>query len=129
MRTTRTRRPRDRRHVAPPALCGGRPCQCDDGKDDDGDGLTDGFDPECTGPYDDDERTSPPGSPNKRGKCRDCFWDDNAGGGDDDCSYAAACLQGQAASAGSCSCDVTDTCIDTCLDRTPNGCDCFGCCT
>src|SRR6185295_5270500 len=71
----------------PTALCDGRPCQCDDGQDDDNDGLTDGFDPECTGPYDDDESSFATGSPNKHGKCRDCFWDDNAGGGDDNCSY------------------------------------------
>jgi hypothetical protein len=112
----------------PPALCDDHTCQCDDGNDDDGDDLVDGFDPECTGPYDDDETSFRTGAPNSRGKCRDCFWDDNAGGGRDDCRYAAACLQGEAVSSGNCSCEVSAACVDTCLDRTPNGCDCFGCC-
>jgi hypothetical protein len=112
-----------------PAMCGDRLCHCDDGQDDDDDGLVDGLDPECTGPYDDDESSFATGSPNKHGKCRDCFWDDNAGGGDDQCSYAAACFQGPAASVGgACSCDVTDACVESCASRTPNGCDCFGCC-
>jgi hypothetical protein len=111
-----------------PALCDDHTCMCDNGKDDDDDGLTDGFDPECTGPYDDQENSFATGAPNSRGKCRDCFWDDNAGGGRDDCRYAAACLLGQAAGPGNCSCNVDDACLDSCLDRTPNGCDCFGCC-
>src|SRR5690606_21808212 len=25
-------------------------------------------------------------------------------------------------------CTPSGTCVDTCLQRTPNGCDCFGCC-
>jgi hypothetical protein len=29
---------------------------------------------------------------------------------------------------GSTDCAVSDTCIDHCAERTPNGCDCFGCC-
>ncbi len=31
--------------------------------DNDGDGLVDGFDPECTGPFDDDEATFATGIP------------------------------------------------------------------
>jgi hypothetical protein len=26
-------------------------------------------------------------------------------------------------------CDVSAACVDFCRPRTPNGCDCFGCCT
>src|SRR5688572_6561790 len=37
-------------------LCGGD-CVCDNGLDDDEDGLIDGLDPECTGPFDNDEGT------------------------------------------------------------------------
>jgi hypothetical protein len=111
----------------PAALCDDHVCLCDNGKDDDGDGFTDGFDPECTGPFDDNETSFATGAPISHGKCRDCFWDDNAGH-DDGCSYAAACLQGEAAGAGNCSCNVSDACIDRCLNHTPNGCDCFGCC-
>src|SRR5260221_8786085 len=37
--------------------------QCSDGKDNDGDGLIDGFDPECTGPWDNDESPFATGIP------------------------------------------------------------------
>ena len=47
----------------PTALCNGTPCRCDNGKDDDGDGLVDGLDPECTGPYDNDESSFATGAP------------------------------------------------------------------
>jgi hypothetical protein len=113
-----------------PAMCGDHVCQCDDGKDNDGDGLIDGLDPECTGPWDDDEATFATGLPTKtNGKCRDCFWDDNPGRGTEGCAYANACLRGLAPTTGACSCQVSQRCKDTCLGRTPNGCDCFGCCT
>ena len=94
-----------------PALCGDHACACDDGKDNDGDALIDGLNPECTGPLDDDESTFATGQPNKGGgKCRDCFWDSNAGSGDDGCNYANACLQGLAPGPGDkCTCDVSDT--------------------
>src|SRR5688500_10744812 len=36
-------------------LCGDAGCVCSNGLDDDDDGAADGLDPECTGPYDDDE--------------------------------------------------------------------------
>jgi hypothetical protein len=103
--------------------------QCDDGIDNDGDGLIDGLDPECTGPFDNDESTFGTGLPNREGgKCRDCFWDNNNGPGDDGCYYANACLEGTSVKSGSCSCDVSAQCHDTCSPLTPNGCDCFGCC-
>jgi hypothetical protein len=94
------------------------------------DGLPDGLDPECTGAFDDDEDSFATGLANKSGGCRDCYWDDNAGTGDDGCRYPAECLRGTAPNGnGTCSsCDVTQGCIDACLGRTPNGCDCFGCC-
>jgi hypothetical protein len=114
----------------PSALCGKRPCACDDGLDNDQDGLIDGLDPECTGSYDDDEASFATGQPKKQGECRDCFWDDNAGGKDDGCRYPAECLSGTTPkNNGSCSsCDVSQACQDFCQARTPNGCDCFGCC-
>jgi hypothetical protein len=114
-----------------PAQCGGRPCACDDGQDQDGDTLVDGFDPECTGAYDDDEGTFATGLPGGSvDACRDCFWDANAGRGDDECGYPRACLFGQTpTAAGGCSsCEVGASCIDNCGALTPNGCDCFGCC-
>src|SRR3569833_3508623 len=37
--------------------------QCSNCKDDDGDGLIDGFDPQCTGPFDNDEGSFATGIP------------------------------------------------------------------
>jgi hypothetical protein len=113
----------------PSARCGKRACACDDGLDNDQDGLTDGLDPECTGSFDDDEASFAIGKPNKQGQCRDCFWDDNAGN-DEGCRYPAECLSGGVPkNNGNCSsCQVSAQCIDACRGRTPNGCDCFGCC-
>ena len=45
------------------SLCGGSGCACSDGKDNDGDGLIDGMDPECTGPLDNDEGSFATGIP------------------------------------------------------------------
>lgn len=112
------------------ARCDGRLCACDDGVSNDDDGLIDGFDPECIGPFDDDETVFSPGGPTRLGACRDCFWDDNPGSGDDGCRYPKECLEGKAApKKGACgTCEVTLPCVTSCLTRTPNGCDCFGCC-
>jgi hypothetical protein len=114
----------------PSALCGKRACACDDGIDNDMDGLIDGLDPECTGSFDDDEASFGIGKSNKQTKCRDCFWDDNVGPGDDGCRYPEECLNGATpVGAGNCSsCTVSQACDDRCGSRTPNGCDCFGCC-
>jgi hypothetical protein len=103
---------------------------CSDGKDNDGDGLTDGFDPECTGPADNDEGTFATGIPgdNRDPKWQDCFFDGNSGAGDDDCRYATGCLTGDLP-ADDKDCKLTDACIKFCAPLTPNGCDCFGCCT
>jgi hypothetical protein len=115
----------------PRAICrGGRPCQCDNGIDEDVDGLVDGLDPECTGPFDDDESSFATGLPGGTDSlCRDCFWDSNAGFGDDRCAYHADCLLGQTPTAGGdCTCEPSEQCVMNCRTRTPNGCDCFGCC-
>jgi len=111
-------------------LCGNRACACDDGADDDGDGLVDGLDPECSGAFDDDEASFATGSMVDTKGCRDCFWDGNSGAGDDTCRYPAACLRGEEPTGGgNCrSCEVSPSCSDHCAARTPNGCDCFGCC-
>jgi hypothetical protein len=112
-------------------LCGDSACACDDGVDSDGDGLIDLHDPECTGPYDDDEGTFATGIPgDNKDDCQDCFFDGNSGHGDDGCQYATECLLGgnPMGSSGCKNCDVADECYDFCRPRTPNGCDCFGCC-
>jgi hypothetical protein len=103
---------------------------CDNGIDDDGDGLIDGFDPECTGPLDNDEGSFATGIPgdNSDPKWQDCFFDGNSGAGDDGCRYATGCLLGTLPATDP-SCIVSDTCVKFCSRLTQNGCDCFGCCT
>ena len=110
-------------------LCGSEPCQCDNAMDDDGDGLIDGLDPECTGPYDNDEATFATGIPgdNKDPKWQDCFFDGNSGAGDDGCRYHTDCLTGELPATHA-DCSVSQECFDYCRPLTPNGCDCFGCC-
>jgi hypothetical protein len=112
--------------------CGEAPCACSNGMDDDGDGLVDGFDGECTGPYDQDEATFATGEV-KQGNphCSDCFFDGNSPSNDDGCLVSVTCSEdGNAQNAiGACpSCEVSVACVNNCLPRTPNGCDCFGCC-
>jgi hypothetical protein len=119
--------------VAPSVVtsaCGGAGCICSNGVDDDGDGLVDGFDPECTGPLDDDEGSFATGIPgdNVDPKWQDCFFDGNSGGGDDGCRYSTDCLTGAKPLTDK-ACTVTQQCRDFCQPRTSNGCDCFGCCT
>jgi hypothetical protein len=111
------------------ADCGSSGCQCNNGIDDDGDGLIDGFDPECVGPYDDDEGTFATGIPgdNQDPKWQDCFFDGNSGAGDDGCRYSTKCLTGELDPTDP-DCTVTEACIEYCVPLTPNGCDCFGCC-
>ena len=112
-------------------LCGDVACACDNGTDDDGDGLVDLQDPECTGPYDDDEGTFATGIPgDNKDDCQDCFFDGNSGHGDDGCQYATECLLGgnPMGASGCKNCETSQACYDFCRPRTPNGCDCFGCC-
>jgi hypothetical protein len=103
--------------------------QCSDGIDNDGDGLIDSRDPECTGALDNDEGSFATGIPgdNVDPKWQDCFFDGNSGGGDDGCRYSTGCLTG-ALPATDKSCAVTEQCRKNCMPLTPNGCDCFGCC-
>jgi hypothetical protein len=106
------------------------PTQCNNGLDDDGDGFIDGFDPECTGPLDNDEGSFSTGIPgdNRDPKWQDCFFDGNSGAGDDHCRYSTDCLTG-ALSQDDPDCAITEQCRNFCARLTPNGCDCFGCCT
>jgi len=106
---------------------------CTNCLDDDGDGLIDAFDPECSGPLDDDEGTFATGIPGDNiDSCQDCFFDGNSGHGNDGCQYATECLYGMEPTGGGASdcfnCEVSDACVDFCRPYTPNGCDCFGCC-
>lgn len=109
-------------------LCEGA-CACTDGVDNDADGLIDGMDPECTGPFDNDESSFATGIPgdNVDPKWQDCFFDGNSGAGDDGCRYHTDCLTGDR-DPGDPDCQVSEMCRTFCSARTPNGCDCFGCC-
>jgi hypothetical protein len=112
-------------------LCAdGLPCACNNGVDDDGDELIDGFDPECTSPHDDVEDTFATGERAGNPNCRDCFFDGNPSPNDDGCRIATACAFDSTSSGpGACpGCEPTVECVGKCQPRTPNGCDCFGCC-
>jgi len=123
--------------------------QCSNCIDDDGDGRIDGFDPECTGPMDNDERTFATGIPgdNKDAVNQDCFFDGDSGAGNDGCNVHVCCLLG-AKTVAECPSNLgqnkynpndcpppigtkplSQMCIDVCGKLTPPGCDCFGCCT
>jgi hypothetical protein len=137
----------DAREVAP--SCGDRftdpgnpynptqPPQCVDGFDNDGDGLTDYADPDCTAFSDNDESSFAirTGTDEEDFFCRrDCFFDGNLSTGDDTCAWSLSC---DPLNPGIGHCpynpdlvcpETTDRCREGCLRRTPNGCDCFGCC-
>jgi len=104
------------------------PCACSNGIDDDGDGLIDADDPECTGPTDNDEATFGTGIPgdNRDNAWQDCFFDGDSGHGNDGCMYPTDCLYGEPVGD---ECRVTEECLERCRPAVPNGCDCFGCCT
>ena len=115
-------------------LCGTGPCGCSNGIDDDMDGVTDLADPECVSSWDNDEGSFATGisGDNRDDACQDCFFDGNSGSGNDGCYLPSSCLSmGNASSGrGRCSsCEQTDQCKKFCKAYTPNGCDCFGCCT
>jgi len=124
---------------APPKCVPGKTA-CTNCVDDDGDGLIDALDPECTAPWDNDESSFAIGlvdefyEPCKR----DCGFDPNSGTGDDGCITSLQCIPGtteprclyDAAAAG----DPTrcpapsDKCQSVCRPIIPKGCDCYGCC-
>jgi hypothetical protein len=114
--------------------------QCTDCVDNDGDGLTDWMDPECTGPLDRDESSFATGIPGDNiDACKqDCWFDGNSGAGDDGCDWPGKCLVGSTdkkcpydpvAAADPKQCPPpSKKCVDYCRPLTPKGCDCAGCC-
>jgi hypothetical protein len=125
-----------------PTACEGMTYQCGDCDDNDGDGKLDALDPECTGPCDDLEDSFQTGLPGDNVDCfQDCFFDGNSGEGDDGCSWNLKCDPENPGEGGLCEymptpmCMLDDLhntpeqCIELCSELTPNGCDCFGCCT
>jgi hypothetical protein len=137
-----------------PASCQGRTYRCGDCIDNDGDGAVDAFDLDCLGPCDDAEDAFGAGLPDAMGaSCRvDCYFDRNAGVGNDQCQHSQRCdplsvgptyppsglsacaydesasIPGTSASCAELRSAQPGTCLDLCLPLTPNGCDCFGCC-
>jgi hypothetical protein len=115
--------------------------QCTDCFDNDGDGLLDGADPECSGAIDNLEGSFATGIPGDHldAVWQDCSYDGNSGAGDDGCVFHTCCLLGATGGA-DCTVDpgfdpATDcpaqtfACASYCQPLTPPGCDCFGCCT
>jgi hypothetical protein len=139
------------------ALCDGALWQCGNCIDDDGDCDVDDDDSDCFGVCDDNEAGFAgliPGQ-NAANNCKmDCYFDDETGAGGGDCVWSHACdpLDPEPHE---CTCDAPlppnnlcdanipgfgGSCDDAynmqpagcdalCGDITPNGCDCFGCCT
>jgi hypothetical protein len=122
--------------------CPTSPSQCNDGIDNDGDGKIDLDDPECVGSCDNDEGSFGTGiAGDNIDACKqDCFFDGNSGMGDDGCEWNLKCDPANPGAHATRACPYdpnykncptqqSDQCIKSCQRITPNGCDCFGCCT
>lgn len=132
----------------PFATCLGQLYACGDTFDNDGDGLIDSDDPECTGACDNTESSLTLGIPGgNNAPCRlDCYFDQDTGAGNDACYSDQQCDPTSPNPGGSrCSydpninlgggltCSTSQTmqsaqCASVCGPLVPNGCDCFGCC-
>src|SRR5687768_857504 len=68
-------------------------CQCADGVNNDSDSFIDAADPECTGPFDNDESSFATGIPgdNQSRFVMDCFFDGDSGSGNDGCRWDIRC--------------------------------------
>ncbi len=133
-----------------PTKCRDMVFQCGNCQDDDQDGRIDALDPDCLGPCDDSEDTFFRPTQGDDGCPQDCYFDKNAGFGNDRCLWSHACdpesvapdypPSGDAACVYNADTKVQNkscadlratqaaTCLESCLPLTPNGCDCFGCC-
>lgn len=126
--------------------CDGRVLACGDCIDNDGDGYTDWRDRECLGPCDNTEGPaliSDVGGVTGSTCHVDCYFDygNGMGTGSDDCWWSHECdpLEPEAPvceyreslvdNEKFCPTDQSERCTEVCLPFTPNGCDCFGCCT
>ncbi len=135
-------------------LCQGHMYPCGDCLDNDGDGLVDMADPECTGPCDNTEDSFYSWVMCATPCMQDCHFDQDFGGGNDDCRWTHVCdplevppdyypepyqgpkcahdpniiVPGTMASCAEQSAAQSSQCLDYCGAIKPNGCDCFGCC-
>jgi len=127
-----------------PITCLGRTLQCGDCKDNDGDKLIDSQDPECLGPCDNTEGPaliSDVGGVTGSTCHVDCYFDYGNGMGNDTCWWDHQCdplepekvfgcdYKQQLVGGKFCPQPQDPACAQYCLPLTPNGCDCFGCCT
>lgn len=127
-----------------PAICpDGNSYGCGDCMDNDDDGLVDDKDPECLGPCDNTEGpVLLTGTPGETGnQCgADCYFDRGNGSGSGECKWDRRCDPEEPKDG--CGYDESligelnycpdiqpDGCEEGCGVLTPNGCDCFGCCT
>ena len=141
------------------ATCQGHLYQCGDCIDNDGDGLLDSEDPDCTGVCDNTENSFALGIPgaNNAACAQDCYFDQDTGAGNDQCywnhfcdphevppklspedntkcTYVGSGALSSTSVGGGLSCTSamntqSATCKSVCGPLTPNACDCFGCCT
>jgi len=129
--------------------CAGHVTECGDCTDNDSDGFVDQTDRECLGPCDNTESAALLAGVGGEtgGPCKaDCYFDYGNGPGNDDCFHDHRCdplsmaptydpegpdCEYEASRVGTSDCpaDQSATCYDVCRPLTPNGCDCFGCCT
>jgi hypothetical protein len=130
-------------------LCNGHLLECGDCADNDGDGLVDFRDPECLGPCDNTEGpalTAGVGGETGGPCAADCYFDFGNGPGNDDCHWDHRCdtlevgpdyppegmgcaYEMSRVGTKDCPTNQSQQCLDFCKPLTPNGCDCFGCCT
>ncbi|MBN2715675.1 MAG: hypothetical protein JXX14_07450 [Deltaproteobacteria bacterium] len=126
--------------------CDGRVLACGDCIDNDGDGHTDWRDRECLGPCDNTEGPaliSDVGGVTGSTCHVDCYFDygNGMGTGSDDCWWSHECdplapeapvcefRESLVDNERFCPSEQSDLCTQVCMPFTPNGCDCFGCCT
>jgi hypothetical protein len=125
-----------------PTTCAGKLLECGDCIDNDGDGKVDWRDPECLGPCDNTEGPAliaGVGGATGSSCGVDCYFDYGNGPGNDDCFWDHRCdplqpeatcpYDGNMVGATDCPAQQSKQCNDYCIPYTPNGCDCFGCCT
>jgi hypothetical protein len=129
--------------------CAQHRLQCGDCIDNDGDGRIDADDAECLGPCDNTEgATLLAGVGGESGGpcASDCYFDFGNGSGNDQCYWDHRCdplavppdyppegprcpYDRRRVGDRTCPARQSTQCLNTCLPLTPNGCDCFGCCT
>jgi hypothetical protein len=129
--------------VCNPITCLSKSTECGDCKDNDGDKLIDSQDPECLGPCDNTEGPaliSGVGGVTGSTCHVDCYFDYGNGMGNDTCWWDHRCdplepeksicpYNSKLVGGKFCPQPQDPKCAGYCLPLTPNGCDCFGCCT